>query len=150
MGLFDSPEEKATKQAAREQEEREAQQQLAAQRSEQQRQAFLATPLGQATQAKQQNLAFLEIQLTVGQSQREAMWGSADARVSDQRTSAADTLGKIEELGWRLEHVGYVFMMTGQSSTDKVFLSGENTSISGQLVGIYLFRNTDHPMPPTT
>jgi len=150
MGLFDTPEEKAAKQAAREQEEREAEQRRAAQLAEQERRAFLATPIGQATAAKQEGLAFLEIQLTVGESQRQAMFGSADARVSDQRRSAADTLGRIEALGWRLEHVGYVFMMTGQSSTDKVFLSGENTSVSGQMVGIYLFRNTDHPMPATT
>jgi hypothetical protein len=37
-------------------------------------------------------------------------------------------------------------MVTGQSSTDKVFLSGENTAVSGVMVGVYLFRN-DHAVP---
>ena len=32
-------------------------------------------------------------------------------------------------------------MVTGQSSTERVFLSGENTAVTGAMVGVYLFRN---------
>lgn len=88
MGLFDTEEEKAAKEAARAEEERQAEERRAAQQAERDRRAFLATPVGQATVAK-------------------------------------------------------------ESSTERVFLSGENTSVSGRTVGIYLFRNTDHPMPAT-
>jgi hypothetical protein len=56
--------------------------------------------------------------------------------------SSAVILGEIEKLGWRLEHAGYYFMVTGETSTDRVFVSGEATVISGVTVGVYLFRNT--------
>ena len=52
------------------------------------------------------------------------------------------TLGEIERLGWRLEHAGYFFMITGETSTARVFVSGDNTAVSGVTVGVYLFRNT--------
>jgi hypothetical protein len=32
-------------------------------------------------------------------------------------------------------------MVTEQTSTERVFLSGEATAVSGKTVGIYLFRN---------
>jgi hypothetical protein len=57
-------------------------------------------------------------------------------------TCSARTLGEIEKLGWRLEHAGYFFMITGESSTQRVFASGDNTAVSGAAVGVYLFRNT--------
>jgi hypothetical protein len=57
-------------------------------------------------------------------------------------SSSARTLGEIERLGWRLEHVGYFFMITGETSTARVFVSGDNTAVSGVTVGVYLFRNT--------
>jgi hypothetical protein len=56
--------------------------------------------------------------------------------------SSAATLDEIEKLGWRLEHVGYYFMITGETSTARVFVSGEATAISGVTIGVYLFRNS--------
>jgi hypothetical protein len=44
-------------------------------------------------------------------------------------------------LGWRLEHAGY-YMVTGETSTARVLVSGEATVISGVTVGVYLFRKT--------
>jgi hypothetical protein len=32
-------------------------------------------------------------------------------------------------------------MVTGQSSTERAFLSGENTAVTVAMVGVYLFRN---------
>ena len=40
------------------------------------------------------------------------------------------------------EHAGYFFMITGETSTARVFVSGDNTAVSGVTVGVYLFRNT--------
>jgi hypothetical protein len=37
-------------------------------------------------------------------------------------------------------------MVTGQTSTDRVFLTGENTAVSGTTVGVYLVRN-DRAVP---
>jgi hypothetical protein len=69
-------------------------------------------------------------------------------------SSSASTLGAIERLGWRLEHVGYYFMVTGETSTDRIFLSGEATAISGVTIGVYRSampqspaRTPDRPSP---
>ena len=33
-------------------------------------------------------------------------------------------------------------MITGETSTDRVFVSGAATAVSGVTIGVYLFRNT--------
>lgn len=142
MGLFKSDEEKAQEEAERAQQAQQEAARRDAAQHERARQAWLASPVGQATTAKEAGQAFFEVQMEVGRNEREAMWGMRDYTSSEQTTSSAGVLGEIEKLGWRLEHVGHVFKMTGQSSSERVFLSGEQTSVSGVTVGIYLFRNT--------
>lgn len=80
------------------------------------------------------------MQLEVGGHRGSASFGGATGQRST--ASSAEVLGQIEDLGWRLEHVGYYFMVTGETSTDRVFLSGEATAVSGITMGVYLFRNT--------
>jgi hypothetical protein len=126
-----------TKDAA-DREERERQADEARQRA-----AFLATPVGAATVAKEEGHPFLEVQLEVGGHVGSAGFGSIQGRRTT--ASSAATLGEIEQLGWRLEHVSYIFMITGETSTQRVFASGEATAVSGVTVGVYLFRNTDAP-----
>lgn len=141
MRFFKTDEEKAQEEAerqAREDAEALHRASLAQQRA---RREWLASPLGKATTAKEHDQEFFEVQLEVGRHRREAMWGSADYSASDETISSAEVLAEIERLGWRLEHVGYLFKMTGQSSSERVFLSGEETAVSGVSVGIYLFRN---------
>jgi len=140
--VFKSAEEKAAERKQHEAEEA----QLAAARAERaraaeedrKRQAFLASPVGAATAAKEAGEAFFEIQLEVGRHTGTAGWGG----VEQQRThvSSAQTLGQIEALGWHLEHAGYYFMITGEQSTDRVFVTGEATAVSGVTMGVYLFR----------
>lgn len=109
------------------------------------RDAFLATPVGAATAAKEAGQTFFEFQLEVGGHTGSAGFGSADGRRTT--SSSAVTLGEIEKLGWRLEHAGYYFMITGETSTARVLVSGDATAISGVTVGVYLFRNTALPEP---
>jgi hypothetical protein len=104
------------------------------------REAFMATPVGAATVAKEEGQPFFEIQLEVGRHTGSAGFGTAEGRRTT--SSSAATLGEIEKLGWRLEHASYYFMVTGQTSTDRMFVSGEATAISGVTIGVYLFRNT--------
>jgi len=131
--VFKNAEERA---AARR--EREAEQ--AREQEERKRDAFLATPVGAATAAKEAGQPFFEIQLEVGSHTGSAGFGSAAGRRTT--SSSAATLGEIEKLGWRLEHAGYYFMITGETSTGRVFVSGEETAVSGVTVGVYLFRNS--------
>ena len=106
---------------------------------------LLASPIGQATTAKEQGQGFFEIQLKVGSSQRDStVFGGNNDNVERSRTqSHAVTLAAIELIGWRLEHVGYVFAVTSESSRDKMLRTGQQTAVSGDTIGIYLFRNVD-------
>ena len=54
-----------------------------------------------------------------------------------------DTLGVIESEGWTLDDVGYVFEPTGSVSRDKLLSSGQTETITGRIVGIYLFRRDE-------
>jgi hypothetical protein len=142
--VFKSAEEREAERREREADQARAQAAQAEQArvAEQQRKrdAFLATPVGAATVAKEAGQPFFEIQLEVGGHAGSAGFGSADGRRTT--SSSAATLGEIEQLGWRLEHAGYYFMITGETSTDRVFVSGEATAVSGVTVGVYLFRNS--------
>lgn len=124
-----------------------AAEQAQAAEEQRQREAFLATPAGAATAAKQAGHSFFEIQLEVGRHTGSAGFGSAEGRRTT--ASSAATLGEIEKLGWHLEHAGYYFMITGESSTNRAFVSGEATAVSGITVGVYLFRNTALPESTT-
>lgn len=136
--MFKNSEERETERHAR---ETACAAEAAAAEKQRKRERFLASPVGQATVAKEEGHRFFEIQLEVAGHDGSAGFGAAEGR----RTSASSavTLGKIEEVGWRLEHAGYYFMMTGESSTKHVLVSGDETAIRGVAVGVYLFRNTD-------
>jgi hypothetical protein len=124
----------ARQKAAQDQRRREA-------AAESQRRAFLASPVGAATAARDAGERFFELQLEVRSQQGQASFGGVTSTGSV--TSSATVLAEIEALGWRLEHASYYFAVTGQSSTEKVFLSGENTAVTGVTVGAYLFRRSE-------
>lgn len=142
--MFKSSEEREAARREREAAEAQAEAERAEQArraaEERQRAQWLASPLGAATAAMEEGQTFFEIQLQVGAHTGSAGFGSTDSRRSV--ASSAAVLGEIEKLGWRLEHAGYYFMITGETSTARVFVSGEATAISGVTVGVYLFRNT--------
>jgi len=110
--------------------------------AEEQRQheAFLATPVGAATAAKEAGQAFFEVQLEVARHTGTAGFGTTTGEHTT--ASSAATLEEIEKLGWHLEHVGYYFMITRETSTDRFLATGDNTAISGRTIGVYLFRST--------
>jgi len=142
--MFKSADQRDAERRAREAEQARAAEARAEQarvaEEQRQRAAFLASPVGAATAAKEEGQRFFEVQLEVGRHAGSASWGATEGRHTT--SSAAATLGEIENLGWRLEHAGYYFMITGETSTDRVFASGEATAISGVTMGVYLFRNT--------
>jgi len=142
--MFKSADQRDAERRAREAEQARAAEARAEQarvaEEQRQRAAFLASPVGAATAAKEEGQRFFEVQLEVGRHAGTASWGATEGRHTT--SSAAATLGEIENLGWRLEHAGYYFMITGETSTDRVFASGEATAISGVTMGVYLFRNT--------
>jgi hypothetical protein len=141
--MFKSAEEREAERRAREAEEARAEQaraeQAKAAQEQRERAAYLATPVGAATAAKEAGQRFFEVQLEVGGHRGTASFGAADGQRTS--TSSAEVLSQIEDIGWRLEHAGYYFMITGETSTDRIFISGEATAVSGVTIGVYLFRN---------
>ena len=104
--------------------------------------AWLNTPLGMATTAKEDGNGFFEIELEIGSSKRTVAFGSADFG-QHKKSDYTGLLSQIEGVGWRLEHVGYYFMITGETSRDKFLASGQNTAVNGKTMGVYLFRNAE-------
>ena len=115
----------------------------AKQKAEAQHQAWLATPLGLATSAKESGNGFFEIELEIGSSKRSVVFGSADFG-KHKKSDFTGLLSQIEGVGWRLKHVGYYFMITGETSRDKFLASGQNTAVNGKTMGVYLFRNSEN------
>ncbi|MDU0314228.1 hypothetical protein RKE38_11070 [Phycicoccus sp. M110.8] len=142
--MFRSAEEKESerqaREAARAREEQEAQQRRRAVEAERHHAAFLASPLGRATAARDAGDRFLELQLEVGARTGDASFGQVTTTGSVG--SSAQVLAEVEDVGWRLEHASYFFVVTSQTSTDRVFLSGENTAVQGVTMGAYLFRRS--------
>lgn len=116
---------------------------IAKQKEEAQHRAWLETPLGMATTAKESGNGFFEIELEIGSSKRTVTFGSADFG-KHKKSDFSGLLSQIEYVGWKLEHVGYYFMITGETSRDKFLASGQNTAVNGKTMGVYLFRNTDN------
>mgnify|MGYP006294413323 CR=1 FL=1 len=133
MGIFDkpSPEEIANKQA-----------QAEAKEAAKQHQRWLSSPVGQAATAKERGDGFFEIELEVGQHSGSVSFGMT-AQGSYRRQGFTGLLSDIEAQGWQLEHVGYYFMPTSETSRDKFMSTGQNVAISGKSMGVYLFRNAD-------
>ncbi len=95
-----------------------------------------------ASEAKEQGQGFLELQLQVGTSQQKSNVSATGVYSHREAKSYAGLLSAVEQIGWHLEHVTYLFTPT-QQKTHKAFLGGENASISGVVMGIYLFRAVD-------
>lgn len=121
-----------------ERERREAQDR--ANREEKEHNKWLASPVGLATTAKEEGEGFFEIELEVGESKREVLFGTKDFG-GHKKKSFTGLLSEIEAVGWKLEHVGYYFLITGESSRDKFLASGQSVAVSGKTMGIYLFRS---------
>ncbi len=110
---------------------------------EKERQVWLQSPLGEATQAKESGNGFFEIELEIAISTRSVVFGTGDfAYGKNKKTDYSELLSQIESIGWRLEHVGYYFMITGEESRDKFLASGQHTAVKGKTMGVYLFRNS--------
>jgi hypothetical protein len=139
VALFGKTEEEKAAEARAEEAERalRAEHEAAAE-VERQRAALAASPSGQAQAAKAAGRRYLQIVTDVTTSARSTTW-LGDNTQSDE-IDQAGMIESVEDQGWALHDVGYVFQETGSDSTGKAVVSGERTAISGKVVGIYLFR----------
>ena len=115
--------------------------------------AFLRSPVGRATAARAEGAGFLHVELEmseIGRSNLDLVVGYGGAPgVDRKRAGHGDVLAQVEDVGWRLEHVGYVYVETGQVSRDKLMSSGQQVATLGRTVGHFLFRRTEAAIPMT-
>jgi hypothetical protein len=139
MALFGKTDEEKAAEARAEEAERALKvERESAAEVERQRAAVAASPAGQAQGAKAAGRRYLQIVKDVTTSAGRTSW-QGDRTQSDQ-IDQAGMIESVEDQGWALHDVGYVFQETGSDSTGKAVVSGERTAISGKVVGIYLFR----------
>ena len=80
-----------------------------AREAEQARAKYLTSPLGQAETAYQAEQAFFQLTVNISEVQGRASDWNYSQTTQTRRFSSSDLLGQVEEMGWHLEHVGYVF-----------------------------------------
>jgi hypothetical protein len=106
------------------------------------REAYLASPVGQAETAYKNGQAFFQFVTPISKVEGKSSDWHASQSTSMRRFQATDVLGQIEqieELGWHLQDVGYVYVETGELSRSKVMSSGAVSRTQGYVEGIYLF-----------
>lgn len=104
--------------------------------------AFWASPQGKATKAFDRGDEFFQIEIphTSVTGFSSAAFNKSTAGKARPKLSRTDLLGQIEEAGWLLEHADWVYVQTGQNSRDKFLASGQHVVVTGEVMGIYLFR----------
>ncbi len=115
--------------------------------SEKQWAEFWASPTGRARKAREEGRQIFQIALTLSEKEQTALGAlTGDKnRMKENESNAAGWVEQIENEGWRLDHVGYVFQETGSVSRDKLLSSGQTAATTGKIVGIYLFRPLEKP-----
>jgi hypothetical protein len=122
--------------------EEEKQEERRAKAQQEARAKYLASPVGKAEAAYQAGQRFFQLTINISEIEgRASDWNYAQS-TQTTRFNAVDTLGQIEEMGWHLEHVGYVFVETGEIARSKVMSSGSVARTQGYVEGIYLFRRS--------
>jgi hypothetical protein len=101
---------------------------------------FAASPAGQARAAKAAGMKIFQIDVPLSKTKGHTVAMIGAFAHSSQTLNYASVIQSIEDEGWHLEHVGYVYRITGSVSRDKFIPSGQQEAVSGEIVGIYIFR----------
>lgn len=130
MGFFKkTPEERALLEQKKREEEKARQER-----------AFAASPAGRARAARIAGLRIFQIDIPLSTTKGEAVALVGAFAHTSQTLNVASVIQAIEEEGWRLEHAGYIYRITGSVSRDKLLSSGQQEAVNGEIVGIYIFR----------
>lgn len=104
---------------------------------------FNASPVGKARQAHKDGLKYYQAQFDleeVGRNALNILSHSMDTRIKATADPVGAVLTAIEKEGWQLVQAGFTYRQTHQDSRDKFLASGQQVAITGQTVGLYLFR----------
>lgn len=95
----------------------------------------------QAIEARHRGDRFFQVHINVGTVDGRSSWGSSESDVYWRPQTTL--LAAIEDRGWELFDIGYVYVLTGSTSSDRKLHTGEGTAQRGNVTGIYLFRRTN-------
>jgi hypothetical protein len=140
--LSRDPEKAARKQEDRERRQAEKQEVANRAAQEQAEREFQEGPIGRARAAHAAGLSVYQVTLPLGQTKTGvfapfAHWGGVKLKTGD----VSDVLSQIEAEGWRLEHVSCVFREMASTSRDKLLSSGQDATVLGEVLGVYVFRS---------
>ncbi|WP_143694988.1 hypothetical protein [Williamsia sp. 1135] len=140
----DDPETAALKAAAKAQRNADRQAALVKEQQRQKDEAFNASPQGLARSARARGDFLFQISLDITDitgtiATLAAPVSPAGAYSNRQDYSPTDSLNAIHEEGWHLHSFSTTFVQTAEVSRDKFLSSGQQTAISGKIVGTYVF-----------
>lgn len=108
---------------------------------------FAQTPRGRARKARTAGRRLFQIDLPLSQTVGHSSLLLGTFTTATGTADATDLLEQIEAEGWHLIDASYVFRPTGSASREKIIGSTEREAISGDIIGIYLFRATEGDPP---
>lgn len=108
--------------------------------------SFWASPRGVARCARRSGRKLFQIELPVSRTAGE-VYAFVGPQTATTPLSEDSSLDGIEAEGWVLVHAGYVYRPLSASTRDKFMFSGQQEAMSGELVGVYVFRATEGPAP---
>jgi hypothetical protein len=135
-------EEKEARQVAKQAAAEDAQRERETKERERQREAYLATPPGQARTAFEQGDELFQTESSV-MSQQAIIMAMIGSTTKQKANDPTVILNAICREGWELVNGSFVFVEQGQESRDKFLASGQNVAIKGTTVGYYLFRRCE-------
>jgi hypothetical protein len=106
------------------------------------REAFLATPVGQARTAYAEGDEIFQTSFDV-MSQEAIIVAMVGSKTNKKANDPTAILNAICREGWELVNGSFVFVEEGQQSRDKFMSSGQNVAIKGSTVGYYLFKRCE-------
>jgi hypothetical protein len=137
-----TPEEKAAAEAQREVVAAQREREKKARERDARRNAFFATPAGQARAAYERGDMLFQCSFNV-MSQKAIIVAMVGSRVAQQTADPTVILNSVCHEGWDIVTGSFVFVETGQQSRDKFASSGQNVATSGETIGYYLFRRCE-------
>ena len=141
MSLFKSTdEERAEKERRNLEEQAEKERRKLEEEKLRQEKEFAASPAGLARAAKANGMNLFQIDVPLSETKAQIVAMVGAFAQSTKTTDYSSIIQMIEDEGWHLEHVGYVYRITGSESRDKFLASGQQEAVSGEIVGIYIFR----------
>lgn len=107
---------------------------------------FTNSPRGRARKARNAGRRFYQVDIPLSQTVGHSSIFGTFTTVGGT-ADPSGLLETIESEGWSLFNASYVFRPTGTASREKIIGSTEKEAISGDVIGIYLFRATEGDPP---